>query len=118
MIVVCEKSVRMCSIGVYNPKKTLSLHSFSVYVADTVRKSAYPARIVSAKIIKMFEILIVSVLIIAIAMALLSVKVLFRKGGTMSSQHIHDSQAMKERGIHCVMDQDREQREHRNMVSE
>ena len=73
---------------------------------------------VSAKIRKMFETLIISVLIIAIAMALLCVKVLFRKGGTMSSQHIHDSEEMKERGIHCVMDQDREQREHRQMVRE
>ena len=73
---------------------------------------------VSAKIRKMFETLIISVLIIAIAMALLCVKVLFRKGGTMSSQHIHDSEAMKERGIHCVMDQDREQREHRQIVRE
>jgi hypothetical protein len=38
------------------------------------------------------------------------VKVLSRKNGTFSSQHIHDSQAMKDRGIHCVMDQDREMR--------
>ena len=38
------------------------------------------------------------------------VKVLFRKNGTFSSQHIHDSKAMRERGIHCVMDQDREMR--------
>lgn len=38
------------------------------------------------------------------------VKVLFRKNGTFSSQHIHDSEAMKERGIHCVIDQDREMR--------
>lgn len=44
-------------------------------------------------------------------MAFLLVKVLFRKNGTFSSQHIHDSQAMKERGIHCVLDQDKEARE-------
>ena len=43
-------------------------------------------------------------------MAFLLVKVLFRQHGTFSSQHIHDSQAMKDRGIHCVMDQDREMR--------
>jgi len=39
------------------------------------------------------------------------VRVLFTKQGTFKSQHIHDSEAMKERGIHCVMDQDREMRE-------
>ena len=35
---------------------------------------------------------------------------LSRKNGTFSSQHIHDSKAMHDRGIHCVMDQDREMR--------
>ena len=43
-------------------------------------------------------------------MAFLCVKLIFRKNGSFSSQHIHDSEAMKERGIHCVMDQDREMR--------
>jgi hypothetical protein len=43
-------------------------------------------------------------------MLLLLVKVLSHKNGTFSSQHIHDSQAMRDRGIHCVMDQDREMR--------
>ena len=56
------------------------------------------------------EILLFSTLIIAIGMAFFLVKVLFRKNGTFSSQHIHDSKAMHERGIHCVMDQDREMR--------
>ena len=58
----------------------------------------------------MIETLLFSALIIAIGMAFLLVKVLFRKNGEFSSQHIHDSKAMKERGIHCVMDQDRELR--------
>lgn len=43
-------------------------------------------------------------------MALLLVKLLFRKNGEFTSQHIHDSKAMKDRGIHCVVDQDREAR--------
>ncbi|MBQ1702559.1 MAG: hypothetical protein IIU48_04000 [Prevotella sp.] len=58
----------------------------------------------------MVETLLFSVLIIAIAMALLLVKLLFKKDGKFSSQHIHDSKAMKDRGIHCVMEQDREAR--------
>ncbi len=60
--------------------------------------------------INMVETLVVSIVIIAAGMLLLLVKVLSRKNGTFSSQHIHDSKAMKERGIHCVMDQDREMR--------
>ena len=58
----------------------------------------------------MVETLLVSILIIAAGMLLLLVKVLLRRNGTFSSQHIHDSKAMRERGIHCVMDQDREMR--------
>lgn len=58
----------------------------------------------------MMESLLLSVLIIAIAMALFLVKLFFKKDGKFSSQHIHDSKAMKDRGIHCVMDQDREAR--------
>ena len=58
----------------------------------------------------MMEILLLSALIIAIGMAFFCVKLIFRKKGSFSSQHIHDSQAMQERGIHCVMDQDREMR--------
>ena len=58
----------------------------------------------------MIKILLLSLLFVAIAVALLSVKVIFRRGGEFASQHIHDSKAMKERGIHCVIDQDRDAR--------
>ena len=58
----------------------------------------------------MIETLLLTVLIIAITVALLSVKVLLRKTGRFSSMHIHDSEAMRERGIHCVVDEDREMR--------
>ncbi|MBR1506220.1 MAG: hypothetical protein IJ614_08955 [Prevotella sp.] len=58
----------------------------------------------------MTKILLSTTLIIAIGMAFLCIKLIFRKNGSFSSQHIHDSKAMRERGIHCVMDQDREMR--------
>ena len=58
----------------------------------------------------MIETLLFSTLIIAIAMVFFLVRVLFQKQGKFKSQHIHDSEAMKERDIHCVMDQDREMR--------
>ena len=63
-----------------------------------------------AKVQKMIETLLISTLIIAIAMIFFLVRVLFVRRGEFKSQHIHDSEAMKERGIHCVMDQDREMR--------
>ena len=59
----------------------------------------------------MIQTLLISVLIIAICIELFCVKLIFKKNGRFPSMHIHDSEAMKERGIHCVMDQDREARE-------
>ena len=58
----------------------------------------------------MAETLALSLLIIAIAMALLCVKMIFRKNGTFSSQHIHDNPGLRKQGIHCVIDQDKEAR--------
>ena len=63
-----------------------------------------------AKVIKMVEKIVIVTLIIAISVAFLCVKVFFRKNGSFSSQHIHDSEAMRQRDIHCVLDQDRELR--------
>ncbi len=59
----------------------------------------------------MLKTLLFSMLIIAIGMLLMLVRVLLKKNGTFSSFHIHDSEAMKERGINCVIEQDREARE-------
>ena len=59
--------------------------------------------------------LLISGALLAVGMLLRLVKVLGRKDGTFSSQHIHDSQAMRERGIHCVMDQDREMRSQKRL---
>ena len=66
----------------------------------------------------MTETLIITVLIIAIAMALLAVKVILTRNGTFSSFHIHDSEYLKSKGIHCVLDQDREMRATKKGVSE
>ena len=59
----------------------------------------------------MIETLLLTVLIIAIAMALLCVKVLLKKNGRFSSQHVHDNPGLRIQGIHCEMDQDREARQ-------
>ena len=59
----------------------------------------------------MIETLILSVLIIASSMALFCVKLIFKKNGRFSSQHVHDNPGLRKQGIHCVMDQDRAARE-------
>jgi hypothetical protein len=58
----------------------------------------------------MIQTVLISGALLAVGMCLLLVKVLGRKDGEFASQHIHDSEAMKQRGIHCVIDQDREMR--------
>lgn len=58
---------------------------------------------------RMNQILIV-IGIIAIAMLLLSVRVLLMKNGTFSSQHVSENKRMKQDGIHCATSQDREAR--------
>ena len=71
----------------------------------------------SAKLAKMIETLLLGMLIIAICMALLSIKLLFKKNGRFSSQHIHDNPGLRKQGIHCVIDQDKEARRKRRVSS-
>lgn len=49
--------------------------------------------------------------IIAVSAFLLCTKVILKKNGKFPSVHIHDSAVMHKRGIHCVLDQDREARQ-------
>ena len=44
--------------------------------------------------------------LVLLAVVLLSVRVLLKKDGRFSSQHISQSRAMRERGIDCVNTQD------------
>jgi hypothetical protein len=58
----------------------------------------------------MVQTLLFSVLIIAISIALLCIKCILKKDGSFSSPHVEDNPALKEKGIHCVLEQDREAR--------
>lgn len=59
----------------------------------------------------MIKTLLLTLLMVAVAMVLFCVKLLFKKNGRFSSQHVHDNPALRKMGIHCVMDQDREARD-------
>ena len=43
-------------------------------------------------------------------MVLLSIRVLIKKRDSFKSQHIHDNEYLQKKGIHCVLDQDKEAR--------
>lgn len=55
--------------------------------------------------------MLISLAVVAVAFALLSTKLLLKRNGKFSSQHVHDNPGLRKQGIHCVMDQDREARE-------
>ncbi len=55
--------------------------------------------------------MLISLAVVAVAFVLLSIKVLLKRNGKFSSQHVHDNPGLRKQGIHCVMDQDREARE-------
>ena len=59
----------------------------------------------------MIKLKLISLAVVAVAFALLSIKVLLKRNGKFSSQHVHDNPGLRKQGIHCVMDQDREARE-------
>ncbi|MBQ2291889.1 MAG: hypothetical protein II248_07030 [Paludibacteraceae bacterium] len=57
----------------------------------------------------MKEIIIV-VSILAVAILLLCVRIIIKKDGKFSSQHISENKRMRNDGIHCANSQDREAR--------
>ena len=56
----------------------------------------------------MVKTILITMLIVAICIALLSVKILFKKNGRFPNTHVSGSKAMRKRGIGCVQSQDRE----------
>lgn len=55
----------------------------------------------------MLDTVLISLLIVAICIALLGVKVFFVKGGKFPNGHVSGNKAMRERGIGCAQSQDR-----------
>lgn len=71
------------------------------------------------KTIAMLKIILATLIIVAVCIALLCVKILFKKNGRFPNTHVSGSKAMRERGIGCVQSQDREQRKtNPNAISE
>ncbi len=85
-----------------------------VQIADTAKKESlflfYGIQALKVNDKDMIETLLLTLGLVAIAMVLLSVKVLLRRNGKFSSQHVHDNPGLRKQGIHCVIDQDREAR--------
>jgi len=52
--------------------------------------------------------LFLTIALLALAFALLSIRIILKKNGKFSSQHISENRVMRQRGIHCATSQDRE----------
>lgn len=66
----------------------------------------------------MLKLVLLTMLIIAFAIAFLSVNVLLKKNGRFPNTHVSGSQAMRDRGITCAQSQDFAQRHRYRPVSE
>lgn len=74
---------------------------------------------VTANITKMLKTLLFTLIIVAICMALLAIKILFKKNGRFPNTHIGHSAAMRKRGINCVQSMDRmERKENPHRIAE
>ena len=47
------------------------------------------------------KVLLISICLLALAIALMAVKIIFVKGGKFPSGHVHDSEGLRKRGIGC-----------------
>lgn len=65
----------------------------------------------------MYKILVPTIIIVAVAIVLLSVGIIIR--GKFVNTHVSGNRALREKGIHCAQQQDREARvEKRHAVKE
>ncbi len=59
----------------------------------------------------MIKTILITVLIVAISMALFSVKILFKKNGKFPNTHVSGNKALRQKGIGCAQSQDYEARQ-------
>jgi hypothetical protein len=90
----------------YSKKQTLSI--FARKKDDFIIVKVY---ICTTKLVEMLRILLLTLLIVAICVLFLGVKVFFVKGGEFPNEHISQNKAMQQRGIHCITEQDAQERE-------
>lgn len=60
------------------------------------------------KIVEMGETLLITLLILAISLVLLSLKIVLTKDGRFPNSHVSGNPALKKEGVGCVQSQDRE----------
>lgn len=59
---------------------------------------------------KMFKTLLLTTIIIAISIALLSITIILKKNGRFPNTHVSGNKGLRKRGIKCAQSQDRDAR--------
>ena len=62
----------------------------------------------------MLYTILITLLIVAICLALLGIRMLLVKGGKFPNGHVSGNKALRDKGINCVQSQDREAQQKRN----
>lgn len=63
----------------------------------------------------MFVILLVTLGILTVCIVLMSIRIILKKNGRFPNSHIGNSQALRQKGIHCAKTQDREASKKKNL---
>lgn len=63
----------------------------------------------------MLYTILITLLIVAICLALLGIRMLLVKGGKFPNGHVSGNKALRDKGITCVQSQDREARQKRGL---
>lgn len=63
----------------------------------------------------MLTTLLITVIILVICVVLMSVKILFKKGGTFPNTHVESNAALREKGICCARTQDKQESRRKNL---
>ena len=77
------------------------------YFSGTKRKKIYIETQRYIKSTGMIETLLIVIGLLVVAMVLLSINIILRKGGTFRSEDVGQNKAMRERGIQCTRAQDK-----------
>ncbi|MCH5174450.1 MAG: hypothetical protein J1F40_01015 [Prevotellaceae bacterium] len=54
----------------------------------------------------MLKVFVYCLIIVGVSMLLLSVRLIFKKGGRFVKTHVSQSKAMRDRGVTCIQSQD------------
>lgn len=69
-----------------------------------------------AKIIEMLDTILISLLIVAICVALLGVNIFFTRKKKFPNTHVSGNKALRKKGIDCVQSQDRNARKENKLA--